>query len=131
MKKLLILFLPIFLFSCAPKATKEQSDQFDSCKKTILDNKKLFLEGAKSKENEDSLKEYIDDLEKCNLDQLVTKYDVEPEQVNVLVYSVCVKAEGVKNLKLIEDELLRTDSAIKEIDSRSILDSLHLPGENK
>lgn len=131
MKKLLILALPILLFSCAPKTTKEQNEAYDQCKKTILENQKLFLVAATTKEKEDSLKQYIDDLQKCNLDQLVNKYEVPPEEVNVLVYSVCTKADGVKNLKIIENELLKTDSLLKDIDSRSILDSLHSPGENK
>ncbi|HET6992325.1 MAG TPA: hypothetical protein VFJ43_13415 [Bacteroidia bacterium] len=116
MKKLLILLSPVFLFACKSPVTKEQSDAYDSCKKIILDNQKLFLAGATTKEKEDSLKEYLNDLEKCNLDQLVDKYDVEPEQVNVLIYSVCEKAQGVKNLKTVEDELLKTDSLIKSID---------------
>jgi hypothetical protein len=115
MSKLLILLLPIFLFSCAPKTTQEQNDAYNSCKKTILDNKRIFLAGSTTKEKEDSLKQYLDDLEKCNLDQLVSKYDVEPEEVNVLVYSVCTKAEGVKSTKVIEDELIKTDSLIKSI----------------
>ncbi|MCX6310875.1 MAG: hypothetical protein NT084_04485 [Bacteroidetes bacterium] len=131
MKKLLILFLPILFFSCAPKTTKEQNEAYNSCKKIILDNQKLFLENAATKEKEDSLKQYVEDLQKCNLDQLINKYDVDPAEVNVLVYSVCTKAEGVKSLKIIENEILRTDSVLKALDSKTLLDSLHLPSENK
>lgn len=131
MKATLFFFFAILLFSCTPKATQEQNDQFNSCKKNILDNKKSYLSGATSKENGDSLKEYLELLENCNLDQLVDKLEVAPEDINTLIYSVCVKADNVKAVKIIEDELLRTDSLIKDIDSRSYLDSLHLPGKNK
>jgi hypothetical protein len=34
----------------------------------------------------------------------------------VLIYSVCEKTQEAKNLKTVEDELMRTNSLIKNID---------------
>ena len=124
MKKIFLLAFPFFLFSCAPKATSEQQEAYNACKKTILDNEELFLATASSKEKKDSLKDYVADLKACNLDQLIEKLDVEPEQINILVYSVCFKAESVKNIQSIQNELLSTDSLINALDKATGLDSV-------
>jgi hypothetical protein len=125
MRKIVFPFLILFMFSCSkPKVSEEQRTQFDACKKELLDKKAEFIALGKTQAKQDSLREYISDLEHNNLDQLLDKYDVEEEQVVLFLYSVCQKAELVNSGPSVEETLLRADSMMEILDSIILEDSL-------
>jgi hypothetical protein len=126
MKRIIIPFLLLLVFSCTPKpkVSEEQRGQFESCKATLIENKDAFIALGKTQEKRDSLKTYIADLEQNNLDQLLEKYEVEEEQVVVFIYSVCQKAGMANKGPSVEESLNTADSMIKVLDSIILKDSL-------
>lgn len=88
----------LFLSSCAmkPDVTEEQIAQYESCKKTLLENRSAFISRGTSEAKQDSLKDYIADIEKHNFIDLLQKYEVPQEQVAVFLFSICEKAERIE-----------------------------------
>ncbi len=126
MKKVLIFSIPFFMFSCAtkPKVAQEQREAFEYCKKTLVENKLAFIAQGKTPEKKDSLAQYIEDLEKNSLEQLLEKYDVEEDQVIPFVYSVCQNADAVQAGPSVEETMKNADSMMKVLDSIIVADSL-------
>lgn len=126
MKQFLLFSFTLLLFSCTPKTkvTTEQTAQYEYCKKILVDNKAAFIALGKTDSKRDSLKEYIADIEKNNLDQLLEKYEVEEEQVVLFLFSICEKAEKVDNGPTILETMQSADSLIKALDSLILADSL-------
>lgn len=121
-----LFFFSIFLFSCKPIATEEQSLQYESCKKKLLGNKEAFIAQGLTSEKKDSLAMFLKDIESSNLEELISKFEVDPENVNLLVYSVCEKADRISQGSSIEETLLKADSMIKFLDSIEKADSLRM-----
>lgn len=124
MKYFLFVIFPFLFFSCKPVATEEQTEQFELCKKKLLENKTAYIESGNSQSKKDSLSDYIKDLESNNLEQLISKFEVEPENVNLLVYSVCEKADRINTGPSVEEVLLKADSMMKFLDSLEKVDSM-------
>ena len=100
-----ILFILIFLSSCAvkPEVTQEQLAQYDYCKKKLLENKEAFIAIGGTKEKQDSLKDYLDQIEKHSLPELLQEYDIEQEQVVIFLYSICQKAELIQENSAVDE----------------------------
>ncbi len=95
----------LLLSSCAikPEVTKEQLAQYDYCKKTLLENKEAFIAVGGTKEKQDSLKDYLDQIEKHSLPELLEEYDVEQNQVVIFLYSICQKAELIQENSAVDE----------------------------
>lgn len=125
MKKILPVVSMLLLISCVkPEVSPEQREQFETCKKLLLENKAGFIASGKTQAQKDSLATYIKDFEENNLDQLLGKYEIEQEDVVPFLYSVCEKANNAAEPIDVESTLLRTDSMIKVLDSIILEDSL-------
>lgn len=118
MKKILVVPMDLTFLSCSLESTQEQNEAYNACRETIIDNKVTFLDLANSEAGRDSAQDYYDKIEKNNLDELISDLDIEQEQVNILIYSVCAQAEKLKSIEVIKKELLRTDSLLKDIESK-------------
>lgn len=125
MKRILFFSFPLFLFSCAmkPKVSEEQIAQYDYCKQILLENKDAFIAKGKTPEKRDSLKSYIDDIEKNDLPGLLEKYEVEEEQVALVLLSICQKADEIDKVPSMQETLQSADSMLRAMDSIIRLDS--------
>ncbi|CAN5424444.1 hypothetical protein BH09BAC5_BH09BAC5_22350 [soil metagenome] len=128
MKKIISLFVFAGQFcSCTtkPVISDELNMQYESCRKVILDNQIDFIGSANTQERKDSLTAYVEDLKQNNLAQLIQKYEVEQEEYNMLVYSVCEKAEALKPGPSVEQTMKTADSMMRALDSIMVQDSLN------
>ena len=125
MKKLFPFILLLLFASCVkPKVTPEERQQFEDCRKLLLENKDNFIASGTTPEQKDSLAAYVKDFQENNLDQLIEKYGVEQEDIVPFIYSVCEKAENSNETKTEENALLKADSMIKVLDTIIAEDSL-------
>jgi hypothetical protein len=125
MKRVFPFIVLALLASCVkPKITPEERQQFEDCKKLLLENKDNFIASGTTPEQKDSLATYVKDFQENNLDQLIEKYGVEQEDIIPFIYSVCEKAEKSAETRDEENALMKTDSMIKVLDTIIAKDSL-------
>lgn len=126
MMKILFPVSLLFLFSCTPKpdVTPEQVEQYNQCKKILVDNKADFIAAGETQERKDSLADYIADIEKNSLPELLQKYEVEQEQVVLFLFSICQNANAVDQTPSVEETMQVTDSMLRVVDSMIKEDSL-------
>ena len=126
MKKTLPFLAILFLFSCTPKpdVTPEQIAQYDQCKKVLVEHKAAFIATGATKERQDSLADYIADIEKNSFPDLLQKYEVEQEQVVLFLFSICQNADAINQGPSVEETMQVTDSLIRVLDSAIREDSL-------
>ena len=126
MKKAFPFLALLFLFSCTPKpdVTPEQIEQYDYCKKILVENKATFIATGATKGRQDSLADYIADIEKNNFSDLLQKYEVEQEQVVLFLFSICENADAVNQGPSVEQTMETADSMLQALDSIIKADSL-------
>jgi hypothetical protein len=125
-KKVLPFLALLFLFSCTPKpdVTPDQIAQYDQCKKVLVENKAAFIASGDSKERQDSLADYIADIEKNSFPDLLQKYEVPQEQVVLFLFSICQNADALNQGPSIEETMQVTDSMIRVLDAAIKEDSM-------
>jgi hypothetical protein len=89
-----------------------------------MENKEVFIASGKTQSRQDSLKDYLADIEKYKFDELLQKYEVGDEQVVLFLFSICQNAERVNRTPSILETLQSADSVMKMLDSMIIADSL-------
>jgi hypothetical protein len=116
----------LFLFSCTPKpdVTPDQIAQYDQCKKVLVENKAAFIASGESKERQDSLADYIADIEKNSFPDLLQKYEVPQEQVVLFLFSICQNADAIGQGPSVEETMQLTDSMIRVLDAAIKEDSM-------
>jgi hypothetical protein len=115
MKQVLLFSLTLFLFSCH-HPTPELSAQYDKCKQIIIDHQLDFVNHGDTQSKKDSLMQYVQDLKDNNLEKLLSKYDVGPEDEQTFVNSVCANAQVLDYDRLM-DALSPADSSGTKTDS--------------
>ncbi|MDQ3109976.1 MAG: hypothetical protein M3R17_08785 [Bacteroidota bacterium] len=125
MKKILFPLFFFLIYSCTPgpEVTEEQRLHFEECRKLLLGHKEAFISSGNTAGKKDSLRDYISDLEKNTLDQLLEKYEVPQEQLVGFLYSVCEKADRYYEGPSMEDVILSADSLRRMMDSMIRADS--------
>lgn len=119
MKPILFFSFSLFLFSCAmkPEVTEEQIAQYNYCKQILLENKTAFIAKGTTAEKRDSLKSYLDAIEKNDFPALLEKYEVEQEQVMLVLLSICEKANAIDNVPSMQETMESADSMLRAMDS--------------
>lgn len=112
MKQIIFFTLLIFIFSCH-HPTPELSAQYDKCKKIIIDHQDDFINHGETQGKKDSLYNYVKDLKENNLEQLLSKYDVGPDEEQEFVNSVCGNSQVLDYDRLM-DMLGAPDSVKKD-----------------
>ena len=116
MKQIIFFFPLVFLFSCH-HPTPELSAQYDKCKKIIIDHKDDFIAHGDTQSKKDSLYNYVKDLQDNNLEQLLSKYDVGPDDEQAFVNSVCGNAQVLDYDRLMDvlgaPDSIKSDSVKK------------------